>query len=58
MNYKFAWQTGYGAFSVSESTVSEVEKYITNQKEHHKKMTYEEEIDLFITKYGLKIINR
>ena len=58
MNYKFAWQTGYGAFSVSESMVSEVEKYITNQKEHHKKMTYEEEIDLFITKYGLKIINR
>ncbi|MDO8550131.1 MAG: IS200/IS605 family transposase [Ignavibacteria bacterium] len=57
IKYKFAWQTGYGAFSVSESMVKEVEKYIANQKEHHKKMTYEEEIDLFIKKYGLKIIN-
>ena len=55
MNYKFAWQTGYGAFSVSESMVSKVEKYIANQKEHHKKMTYEGEIDLFIKKYGIKL---
>lgn len=51
--YKFAWQTGYGAFSVSESMVKEVEKYIANQKEHHKKITYEEEVNLFIKKYGL-----
>ncbi len=58
MNYKFAWQTGYGAFSVSESMLKRVEKYIANQKEHHKKMTYQEEVDLFIKKYGLKIINR
>ncbi len=56
--YKFAWQTGYGAFSVSESMVKEVEKYIANQKEHHRKMTYEQEVDLFIKKYGLKIENR
>lgn len=52
---KFAWQTGYGAFSVSESMVKEVEKYIDNQKEHHTKMTYEEEIKLFIKKYELKV---
>jgi len=58
MKYKFAWQTGYGAFSVSESMIKEVEKYIANQKEHHKKMTYEEEIELLIKKYGLKILNR
>ncbi len=55
---KFIWQTGYGAFSVSESMVKEVEKYIAKQKEHHKKITYKEEIDLFIKKYGLTIINR
>ncbi|OGU76742.1 MAG: hypothetical protein A2V93_06645 [Ignavibacteria bacterium RBG_16_34_14] len=36
IKYKFAWQTGYGAFSVSESKINEVEKYIANQKEHHK----------------------
>ena len=58
IKYKFAWQTGYGAFSVSESMVKDVEKYIANQKEHHRRITFKEEIDLFIKKYGLKIINR
>ena len=58
VNYKFSWQIGYGAFSISESIVKEVEKYIANQKEHHKKIIFQEEIDLFIKKYGLKIINR
>jgi putative transposase len=55
---KFAWQTGYGAFSVSESMVKDVEKYIANQKEHHKKMTYKEEVELLIKKYELEIVNR
>ena len=55
---KFAWQIGYGAFSVSESMVKDVELYIKNQKVHHKKITYEKEVELFIKKYGLKIINR
>ena len=45
---KFAWQIGYGAFSVSESVVNDVENYIKDQKDHHKKMTYEEEVELFI----------
>ena len=52
---KFSWQVGYGAFSVSESMVNEVEKYIANQKGHHKKLTYEEEVNLFIKRYGLKL---
>jgi REP element-mobilizing transposase RayT len=34
----FAWQNGYGAFSVSESNVEAVTAYITNQVEHHRKM--------------------
>lgn len=33
---KFSWQTGYGAFSVSESHIARVQRYIENQKEHHK----------------------
>ncbi|PJA98817.1 MAG: transposase [Ignavibacteriales bacterium CG_4_9_14_3_um_filter_30_11] len=52
---KFSWQTGYGAFSVSESMVKEVEKYILTQKEHHKKITFSEEVALFIKKYDLQI---
>ena len=55
---KFAWQTGYGAFSVSESMISEVRKYIANQKEHHKKMSFAEEYNRFAEKYGLSIENR
>ena len=58
INTKFAWQIGYGAFSVSESMVKDVELYIKNQKTHHKKTTYEKEVELFIKKYGLKFTNR
>lgn len=45
---KFAWQTGYGAFSVSESELNRVYQYILNQKEHHEKISYEEEMNKFI----------
>ena len=39
----FAWQEGYSAFSVSESNLERVAQYIRRQKEHHKKMTFEDE---------------
>lgn len=55
---KFAWQVGYGAFSVSESNVKSVEEYIRNQKVHHKKQTFADEYDAFMKKYGLNIVNR
>ncbi len=58
LNIKFSWQTGYGAFSVSESDVDKVSKYIENQHEHHKKMTFMEEYELFMKKYGIKFANR
>ncbi len=54
----FSWQTGYAAFSVSESTVRDVEKYIANQKEHHKKVSYFDEVELFLKKYQLSNLNR
>jgi putative transposase len=50
---KFAWQTGYGAFSVSESAVGDVEFYIRNQKQHHRKVTFMEEYQAFMRKHGL-----
>src|SRR5437867_647155 len=43
----FHWQNGYGAFSVSQSAVEEVRKYIANQKEHHHKKTFQEEFREF-----------
>ena len=53
MKTKFAWQIGYAVFSVSESQVEVVEEYIKNQVEHHRKRTYQEEVDLFLKNYGL-----
>ena len=55
---KFAWQTGYGAFSVSESMINEVRQYIGNQKEHHRKISFTEKYKSFAEKYGLRIENR
>src|SRR5689334_11411106 len=48
----FQWQTGYGCFSVSKSSVSAVTKYIANQKEHHRKQTYKDEFIEFLEKHG------
>jgi REP element-mobilizing transposase RayT len=41
---RFGWQTRYAAFSVSESQVETVRAYIRNQDEHHRKMTFEDEL--------------
>ena len=40
---KFAWQEGYGAFTVSSSQLSKVQHYIANQMEHHRTKSFEEE---------------
>ncbi len=39
----FAWQRGYGAFTVSESNIEAVRVYIQNQEEHHRRMTFQDE---------------
>ena len=47
----FHWQSGYGAFSVSQSGVAEVVKYIEGQKEHHRRKTFQEEYREFLKRY-------
>jgi putative transposase len=47
---EFAWQAGYGVFSVSESNVAAVNKYIAGQEEHHKKHSFQEEYVAFLKK--------
>jgi putative transposase len=49
-NSEFAWQTGYGVFSVSESNVAAVTKYIAGQEEHHRKHSFREEFVAFLKK--------
>ena len=49
----FAWQTGYGAFSVSPSNVERVKRYIANQEMHHRKTTFQEEYVHFLNRHGV-----
>ena len=49
----FAWQAGYGGFSVSPSIHDKTIRYINNQEEHHKMITFKEEYILFLKEYGI-----
>jgi REP element-mobilizing transposase RayT len=49
----FAWQTGYGAFSVSQSHVPTVVKYIRDQERHHRKVSFQEEFIAFLKRHGI-----
>lgn len=50
----FAWQGGYGIFSVSASQVDKVKEYVMNQKEHHRKRTFQEEYEAFLKAYNIE----
>jgi REP element-mobilizing transposase RayT len=50
----FAWQGGYGAFSIGQSQVNTVIRYLLNQAEHHKKQTFREEYLQFLQLYNIE----
>lgn len=50
----FYWQGGYGAFSVNPSEISIVKKYIDNQEERHKKISFKDEFRAFLKKYEVE----
>lgn len=50
---RFAWQEGYGAFAVSHSNAPAVIKYIQNQDEHHRRVSFKEEFLAFLKKNGI-----
>lgn len=49
---RFAWQTGYSAYSVSESALQRVYNYILRQKQHHLKQSFDKEYNDFLAKHG------
>jgi putative transposase len=51
----FAWQAGYGAFSVSESGIDAVRAYIEKQQQHHTKRSFQEEFVVFLKKNHIAI---
>ena len=54
----FYWQDGYGAFSVNPKGTERVIAYIQNQKEHHRKKTFQEEYRVFLKKYNVEYDER
>ena len=50
---KYHWQSGYGAFSYSHSQIDNVCKYIKNQKEHHRKISFKEEYRQQLDSFGI-----
>lgn len=51
---RFEWQVGYAAFSVSESQVVPVRRYIRNQKQHHREQSFQEEFVALLDKHGIE----
>lgn len=50
---RFAWQTGYAAFSVSESQVPKIRRYIQDQPEHHKVRTFRDEFIKILKRHNV-----
>lgn len=55
---KFAWQNGYGVFSVGQSEVERVRQYIVGQEDHHRKKTFQDEYRSFLKEYGVEYDDR
>jgi len=52
-HHAFAWQEGYGAFSIGVSGIQKTVAYIDSQEEHHRNQTFEEEFIAFLTRHGI-----
>ena len=54
----FHWQAGYGIFSVSQSNLEQVRRYIADQEEHHKRFSYQDEFRQLCQRHGIDIDER
>lgn len=50
----FSWQGGYAAFSVSQSALPVVTRYVKDQKKHHEKMSYQDELRALLQKHAIE----
>jgi REP element-mobilizing transposase RayT len=55
---KFAWQRGYGAFSVGPADLEALVQYIDGQEAHHRKRSFQEEFRAFLKRYGMECDER
>ena len=54
----FAWQHGYGIFSVGFSQIESARSYIANQEEHHRKMSFQDEFRQLLRRYEIEFDER
>jgi REP element-mobilizing transposase RayT len=54
----FAWQSGYGIFSIGISEVDAVRKYIENQEEHHRSVSFQDELRDLLKRHGIEFDER
>ncbi|MCL4201438.1 MAG: transposase [Pirellulaceae bacterium] len=57
-NVEFTWQAGYAGFSVSQSNVDAVMMYIENQAEHHRRMSFQDELRGLFKRHGIEFDER
>jgi putative transposase len=55
---KFAWQNGYGAFSIGQSQVEQVKNYIRRQDRHHRRVSFQDEFREFLRRYEVDFDER
>lgn len=58
MRQTFAWQAGYGAFSISHSSAASVVRYIRGQENHHRRVSFQEEFVAFLKRNGIEYDER
>ena len=55
---EFAWQNGYGAFSIGASQTESVRQYVAAQEEHHRRISFQDEFRTLLTRYGIEFDER
>jgi putative transposase len=55
---EFAWQNGYGAFSIGQSQLPDLKNYIANQREHHRRVSFQDEYRQILAKYEVEYDER
>ena len=54
----FAWQNGYGAFSIGQSQLADLQRYITGQRDHHRRESFQDEFRRLLAKYEIEVDER
>jgi putative transposase len=55
---EFSWQNGYGAFSIGQSQLDDLRRYIATQREHHQRLTFQEEFRALLVRYHIDFDER